>query len=82
MVAAAERFKSVKGYSNCVHLPCWPHLFAKVPEVVFDSGCLAEVKEFHRLVQLFCLHDRHIGVRSGVNFRMQQWNSGTRSTNS
>ena len=52
MVAAAERFKSAKGYSNCVHLPCWPHLFAKVPEVVLDGAYLPELKEFHRLIQL------------------------------
>ena len=39
-------------YTNCVHLPCWPHLFAKVPEAVFDAGVLTEQAEFHRLVQL------------------------------
>ena len=52
MVAAAERFKPLKDHSNCLHLPCWPHLFAKVPKVVFDGGCLSELKEFHCLVQL------------------------------
>ena len=52
MVAAVERFKSAKGYSNCVHLPCWPHLLAKVPKVAFDGAYLPELKEFHRLIQL------------------------------
>ena len=52
MVADAERFKFAKGYSNCVHLPCWPHLFAKMLEVVFDGACLPELKEFCRLTQL------------------------------
>ena len=76
MVAAAERFKSVKGYSNCVHLPCWPHLFAKVPEVVFDSGCLAEVKEFHRLVQLLFARSPYWRTKwyKFQNAAMEQWN--------
>ena len=52
MVAVAERYEIAKGYSNCVHLPCWPHLLAKVPEGLFDSGCPTELKEFHRLVHL------------------------------
>ena len=51
MVAAAERFKCAKGYSNGVHLPCWPQLFANVSEVVFDGAYLPELKEFLHLIQ-------------------------------
>ena len=51
-VAAAERLKSAKGHSGCVHWPCWRHPSPKVPEVVLDSGCLAELKEFHRLAHI------------------------------
>ena len=76
MVAAAEQFKSVKGYSNCVHLPCGPLLFAKVPEVAFDSGCLAEVKEFHRLVQLLFARSPYWRMKwcKFQNAAMEQWN--------
>ena len=52
LVKATERFQTVKGYTNCVHLPCWPHLFAKVPDTVFTNGCLTELKEFQRVTQL------------------------------
>ena len=52
MGKAADRLLAEKGYTNLVHLPCWAHLIAPIPQAVFDSGCLKELKEFNRLAQL------------------------------
>ena len=48
----AVRLRDQKGYTNLVHLPCWAHLIALVPQAVFDSGHLKDAGEFNRLVQL------------------------------
>lgn len=52
MGKSAVRLRDQKGYTNLVHLPCWAHLIALVPQAVFDSGHLKDAGEFNRLVQL------------------------------
>ena len=57
-------------------MPYWPHLFAKVHEVVFDSGCLTEVKEFHRFVQLLFAQLPYCRTKwcKFQNAAIEQWN--------
>ena len=76
MSAAAERFIKDNGYINCVHLPCWPHLFAKVPEAVFDASVLTEQAEFHTGLSNCCLHGHHFGAPNGIVIRRQLLKNG------
>ena len=49
MGPAAERLRTLLGYRNLIHLPCWGHLLNVVGSIVFDRKLLPELAEFVRL---------------------------------
>ena len=51
MGPAAERLRTVLGYKNLVHVPCWAHLLDKIGRVVFDGQHLPELVQYLTLTR-------------------------------